>query len=316
MTAVRPREQGPSAFGEAFLQDPGLFPGRRSGETWGEREIAFELAGGAYVFSGLEPSQADALDGRFGSRVVGPGGSRVETLVFCVEARQFRELERGRPYTFDLDYSRASVRLAGPGFMARLDWTPDLRGALWTAAPGTSFGGAFENYFRVLLAYRLLDLGGALVHSAGVRDEAGGGYLLFGPSGAGKSTFARLAREAGASVLHDDLNPLCRGQGSTALKALPLSGDIGLGPGAAPPEAPLRALCRLRQSETDSLRPLHLSEALASLLACCPFVGRDPYRADQLLQNLESLVRGVPAYELSFALAGRSWTLLREAVQA
>ena len=230
MTAVRPREQGPSAFGEAFLQDPGLFPGRRSGETWGEREIAFELAGGAYVFSGLDPSQVDALDGRFGSRVVGPDGSRVETLVFCVEAREFRELERGRPYTFDLDYSRASVRLAGPGFMARLDWTPDLRGALWTAAPGTSFGGAFENYFRVLLAYRLLDLGGALVHSAGVRDEAGGGYLLFGPSGAGKSTFARLAREAGASVLHDDLNPLCRGKGSTALKALPLSRDIGSGP--------------------------------------------------------------------------------------
>jgi hypothetical protein len=195
--------------------------------------------------------------------------------------------------------------------MARLDWAPTLRGALWTSASEAWFRGAFENYFRVLLAYRLLEMGGTLVHSAGVRDAAGGAYLLFGPSGAGKSTFAKLARDAGAAVLSDDLNPLCRGEGVTVLEALPFSGDIE--PDAVQPVVPLRALCRLRKSETDSVRVLHLSEALASLVACSPFLSGDPYRAGQLLQNLESLVRAVPKYELSFSRSGRSWALLRDA---
>ena len=297
-------------FGGRFLREPDLFPGRRSGETWGESEIAFELAGGRYVFSGLEPSQVGLLRARFGPRLLEGGGPGVETLVFQVDGRDFRELERGWPYSFDLDYGPGSVQLAGPRFMARLDWAPTLRGALWTSERGAAFRGVFENYFRVLLAYRLLEAGGALVHSAGVRDEAGA-YLVFGPSGAGKSTFARLAREAGAAVLSDDLNPLCRANGNTVLEALPFYGDLEPDPG--PPAVPLGALCRLRKSETDSLRPLDLTECLASLVACCAFVSRDPYRADQLLQNLEALVRPAATYELSFSRDGRSWDLLRGA---
>jgi hypothetical protein len=238
------------------------------------------------------------------------GGDGVDTLVFQVDARDFRELERARPYSFDLDYRPASVHLAGPLFMARLDWAPGLRGALWTSAVDAAFQGVFENYFRVLVAYRLLERGGALVHSAAVRDE-GGACLAFGPSGAGKTTFARRAREAGATVLSDDLNPLCADDRTALVASAPFHGELENGP--APPVVPLRAIGRLRKAESDSLQPLPLGDCVASLTACAPFVSRDPHRAARLLENLESLARGVPAFELHFTRSGRAFELLRAA---
>ena len=250
------------------------------------------------------------LGARFGSLLLEGGGHGTDTLVFHVDSRDFRELERARPYSFDLDYRPGSVHLAGPHFMARLDWAPGLRGALWSSARGTAFQGVFENYFRVLLAYRLLESGGSLVHSAAVRDDRGA-YLVFGPSGAGKSTFARRAREAGGAVLSDDLNPLCMGENTTVVEAVPFYGDLE--PDPAPPGVPLRAICRLRKAESDSLRALERSECLASLVASTPYVSRDPYRAAQLLQNLEALARPVPAYEVRFSRTGRAFDLLRGA---
>jgi hypothetical protein len=276
--------------------------------------VVAPLVGGPYVFSGLEPEQAETIRGRFGSVLQdgdGRGGSRVETLVFRVDARDFRDFDvRGWTYSFDLDYHPASVRLAGRDFMARLDWAPTLRGALWTAASARSFPGVFENYFRVLLAYRLLEAGGALVHSAGVFDEAGA-YLLFGPSGAGKTTIARLAREAGGAVLSDELNPLCPAEGRTTLEGLPFVGDVE--PDSPPRAQPLRAVCRLRKAGARALRPLGLAETLASLVSCTPFINRDPYRADRLLQNLESLLGSVPTYELAFSRDRGFWDVLRGA---
>jgi hypothetical protein len=64
------------------------------------------------------------------------------------------------------------------------------------------------------------------------------------------------------------------------------------------------------------VKALDLSEALASLVGCSPFLGGDPYRAGRLLENLESLVRPVPKYELSFSRGGRSWALLKHATVA
>ena len=304
------------SFGQAFLQHPDLFPGRRSGEAGGDRGVTAELAGGPYAFSGLDAEQVETIRGRFGA-VLREGEERegprvVETLVFRVDPRDFRELDlRGWTYSFDIHYDPASVRLVGRNFMARLDWAPTLRGAIWTSARDQSFLGVFENYFRVLLAYRLLDAGGALVHSAGVRDEAGA-YLLFGPSGAGKSTLARLARDAGGAVLSDELNPLCRTDGPTALQGLPFFGDVEPDCSPRTPHR-VRAICRLHKAASNALRPLGLAETLASLFACTPFVNRDPYRMERLLQNLESLLRPVPTYELAFSRDVAFWDVLRGA---
>ena len=113
---------------------------------------------------------------------------------------------RGWEYTLDQDHAESSVRIAGLRLMARLDWAPELKGALWTPEiAGEEWTSVLENYLRLLVAYRLLAEGGVLLHSAGVSDGRSA-WLLLGPSGAGKTTASRLCLAAGAEVLSDDLN--------------------------------------------------------------------------------------------------------------
>lgn len=299
-----------TGFGQAFLRQPDLFPGRRSGEPWDEEEVAFELAGERYVFSGLAASEVQVLHGRYGRVLLEGGGPGIETIVFRADSRDFHERDRSAPVTFDLDYSADGVRLVGQGFLARLDWRPSPKGALWTSARGSSFVGVFENYLRVLVAHRLLELGGALVHSAGVRDEAGA-YLFCGPSGAGKSTLSGQVRAAGGALVSDELNAICLREGQPFLAALPFYGDHE--PDPSPEHFPLRAIGRLRQSHDDSIQPIDRAACLASLVACCPFVTLNPYCVDRLLQNLERLLEQVPTCELRFSRTGSCWDVLRSA---
>ena len=307
---LRPPPVLVTGFGQAFLHEPDLFPARRSGEPWDQEELAFELADDRYVFSGLAASDVHALRARYGPVLLAGGGPGIETLVFRADPRDFLDRDPRSPVRFDLDYSEDCVRLAGHGIVARLDWRPSLRGALWTSARGRSFVGVFENYFRVLLAHRLLEAGGALVHSAGVRDETGA-YLLFGPSGAGKSTLCGQVRAAGGGLVSDDLNAVCLREGRPFLAPVPFFGDHE--PDASPQPLPLRAIGRLSKSPDASLVPIEPAECLASLVACSPFVSLDPYRVDLLLSNLGSVLERVPAFELRFSRAGSCWDLLRSA---
>ncbi|HEV2843884.1 MAG TPA: hypothetical protein VG477_03485, partial [Thermoanaerobaculia bacterium] len=189
---------------------------------------------------------------------------------------------------------------------ARLDWTPSLTGGLWTPeAAGEEFSSVFENYLRVLTAYRLLETGGAVLHSAGVTGGQAA-FLLLGPSGAGKTTSSRLCLERGAIVLSDDLNAVREG----SVVKLPFTGDLGERSGG-PESVPLRALLKLVQGPEDRLRPLSPAASLASLVAAAPFVNRDPWRREALLETLEALARAVPAYELTFTPGGDVWGILQ-----
>jgi len=326
------------SFGATYLEYPDLFPARRGGERCGDRGVVVELPGGPYAFSGLDSAQEQRVRTRLGGFCRGPGeeaAPAVETLVFRVARGDFLDIDtRGWEYSLDLDYEPAAVRLAGLELMGRLEWSlqperraseaspgaravavgphgvdesPALRGALWTSA-SEAFYGAFENFFRVLFAYRLLDCGGALLHSAGVVDR-GGAYLFLGRSGAGKSTLARLSVETGRALLSDDLNALSPGEEGARVARLPFTGDFR----SAPAERgfyPLRAICRLEKGEQNSLTPMSFAEALAALVASSPSVSRDPYRRERLLENLTTLVRSVPTHVLSFSLAGGLWELL------
>ncbi len=306
------------SFGERYLRFPDLFPARRSGEGWGGETVTIDFAGGPYRFSGLSAAQVAAVREHFGELAQGtgatPGG---ETRVFRVTAAELLPPPAERwEYTFDRDCAPRCVRLAGHELMASIEWpTPgseapaaQLRGALWTpAGEGGTFQRVFENYFRVLAAYRLLELGGVLLHSAGV--VAGAAADLFvGQSGAGKSTISRLALAAGRAVLSDDINALCPGDGGSRVEKLPFAGDLGR---TRTPRAsyPLRSLNRLRHGE-DALRPIGAAEAIALLVACSPFVNGDPHRSGRLVENLERLARAVPTREVSFDREGGIWELL------
>ncbi len=295
------------SFGQSFLRNPDLFPARHAGEPWGDRELVLDLPGGPYGFSGLSPDQEETVLGRFGELRL-DAAPAVTTIVFRAAAEDFREIDtRGWEYGLDFDSGPSSVRLAGLDLAGRLDWRPGLRGALWTPiGAGDRFPGIFENFCRVLVAYRLHELGGAVIHGAAVVD--GGEALLFvGPSGAGKSTVSRMALERGLTVLSDDLNALLPARGGAILAGLPFTGDLEPGGGI---QYPLRALFRLEKDAEDRLRPLGRAETAACLLACSPFVNADPGRHAALLSTLLDLMNGVPAFALRFSLTGRMWSIL------
>ncbi len=301
------------SFGATFLRAPDLFPGRHGGETWGEAAFAVDCAGGPYVFRGLRPEQAAGLVRRFGASSLAHRRCEpaVEVRVFRAAVEDFRRFDlRGFENRLDLDHGPETVRMAGLDLMARLDRRP-LRASLWTCATeGETFRGAAENLLRVVVAYRLLELGGVLLHSAALLGPSPYAevHLFAGPSGAGKSTLARLGVEAGLRPLSDDLNAVLPAAGGFAVAPLPFTGDL-----APPPPGPLRPLAsiaRLRKGVENRREPLAAGAALATLAACSPYVNGDAQRLDDLLTALERLVAAVPGWTLTFRRDGGFHALL------
>ncbi len=302
-------------FGESFLEYPALFPARRGGEAWGDEEVFLEFAGGPYRFSGLDSEQVEVIRTRFSELIVDsvdPAASTADTVIYRVSNADFVQFDASNwEYTLDLDSSPAALRIAGLDMMARLDWLPAIVGSIWTSAnSGNRFRLVFENYFRLLVAHRLLERGGVLLHSAAVvdSDEA---CLFIGQSGAGKSTISRLSLQSGRRVLSDDINALTTAGGVTMVEKLPFAGELGQ-TSVRSECVPARLIARLRQGSVNSIRPLGRAEALAALVACSPYINSDPYRIDRLGTLLEQLLETIPAVELTFSLDGEFWSCLKE----
>jgi antitoxin (DNA-binding transcriptional repressor) of toxin-antitoxin stability system len=302
------------SFGEFFLQDPEMFPARQSGEPWGDEIVALDLPGGPYNFSGLDASQLAAVKAKMGDFVVSNLADRnlVKTRVFRAAESDFRSLDlRGWEYSLDIDCRESFVRCVGLDFMARLDWRPHLAGAVWIPTDDSErFLGAFENYFRVLVSYQMVESGGVLIHSAGVLSE-GRAHLFAGHSGAGKTTLSRLSIESGKAVLSVDLNAIQPTDSGPTVSKLPFTGELGPTSGANG-KYPLQALYRLKQGEEHGIQSMSRGEAVATLAACAPNVNLNPHRQDRLLSNLESVVSTVPLHVLTFCRDGRFWELLDE----
>jgi len=310
-----------SRFAEQFLQQPDLFPGRAAGEAWGEQETGLDLTGGPYRVSGLSRPQAEAVEVRFPLRSCAPSTAAVEIQVFRIDAKTFRDFSlAGWTYTIDFEHQPGRVLLAGLGFVGILQLAETETGvmqlqsaALWTpeeAAFATS--GVLENFLRVVVSYRLLGMGGVMLHSAAVARN-GKAHVFVGHSGAGKSTLSRISHEAGFQVLSDDVNTLVapsRGDGAQIMvEQIPFAGDFGhemLVRGSFP----LAGLYRLEQSPSHRLEPLSLGDTVGLLLANSPFVNCDRHRLDQLLQVLLSLAGSAAAHRLGFSRDRGFWDLL------
>jgi hypothetical protein len=302
------------SFAEKFLEIPELFPARRSGEGFGSREIAIRFGGSTYLFRGLDDGQHAAIAARFSGLVCeGAGDDPVDLLVFRVAETDFLTFDlRGWEYRLDFEHDERSVSIAGLHQMARLEWGPRLRGALWTFADAAhpGFLAVFENFFRVVAAYELLGRGGVLLHSGAVVDR-GRAHLFFGHSGAGKSTITKLSVEAGKEPLSDDLNAVVPDGDSVAVEKLPFAGDLGTAP-SREGSVPAAGLFRIRQAAAPSIRRLSPGEALAPLFACAPYVNADPYREEQLAKALAGLVRKVGCWELHFDKSPAFWNILTD----
>lgn len=291
------------AFGDAYLTGP-LPDENLPAEAWGSEALAIHLAGGSYRFSGLAPAQAAWARARF-QAWCGPGSVNAAVVPIAVHRwpeAMFREIDtRGWVYTFDREYRPERLRLAGLGLVGEIRFAPGLQGRLWTCQTDSKrFRLTFENFFRVLVAYRTLSCGGVLLHSAAFARD-GRAQVVMGRSGAGKSTSARLALSAGWEVLSDDMNALLPDRQGWRVEKLPFAGDLGQTPtrGRAYPVAGVHWL---EQAPAHAVRPFSAATALARLLVCAPVVNEDPYRVDDVLRNLSDLVERVGVDALHFAL--------------
>lgn len=300
-------------FGDAFLHHPDLFPGRLSGDAWGEATLRLEIAGFPFVLAGLSSAQAVAAGERYRDLLLPlpTGADDTRLALFRAPEEDFRAFElSGWQTTFDFDYGPDAVRWAGRRSMARLELGGERRAALWTPAGGADpgFPGILENTLRVLVAYRGLAAGGALLHSAGVHAD-GRAWLFVGPSGAGKSTLCGLSQRAGHQVLSDELNALFLVDGEPRLAQLPFAGDFG---GVALERAsfPLAGIFLLRQGPAARIEPVDAGRTVGALVAASPFVNGDPLRLDRLLDNLTRIAHATPVRRLTFRLDPDFWRIL------
>lgn len=191
--------------------------------------------------------------------------------------------------------------------------------------------------FMDVLARRILPrlaiLLGALPIHAGAVANAMGALLIMGPSGAGKSTLtAAAARQLGYDVLSDDIAILRNGEPATVAPAasgiclwsdsrhalslqegvcrvMPgYEGKLWYGPqdGDATNARPLRATVSLSRSEdvaTPRLQRLPQTEGF--VLAANQLIHFNPEasangEAAPLMERLSRMLRGVPAYQLTY----------------
>lgn len=299
------------SFGGDYLTLPDLFPGRASGEGWGEAALTLDIAGGPYRLDRLSAGQAAALAVHFGPLVrEAATPAAVPVQVFRAPEQDFRDFPlAGWQTRFDLDPQPAALRLAGRRFVGRLDWTRGLSAALWTPSNGDAeLVGIVENFLRVVVAQRAAERGGALLHSAGIATPAGA-FVFFGASGAGKSTLSRLSEAAGHVVLSDELNIVLELDGELVVERLPFAGDFGRTVLARRID-PLAGLFQLVQAPVPCRHPLPRARAVAALAGCAPFVNGDPYRGERLLENLDRLTARTPVETLGFALDPGFWDIL------
>lgn len=321
-------------FGVACLADPDSFPSDVSGEAWGDLAVAIDLPGGPYWFLGLETTQAGLLHRVFADRASTVDASTLDaadgvhrdvviTQMLRAERTSFLDFERvDWKILIDVDYRLDGLRLAAHDWMGRISWrgpfddpstSPPFSGALWTPlTEGSAFTDLFENYFRILVAYRLLATGGLLLHSAGVADGSGG-YVFPGASGNGKSTLSKISRREGRLVLSDDGNALSLdhdAEGATRVwvEALPFGGEMRERPKPRG-RFPLRRISALRKGPENGLQPLSRASATSLLLGCSPFVNGDPHQTSRLLETIDTLLAHVPTSTLTFTKAGGFWGL-------
>lgn len=148
-----------------------------------------------------------------------------------------------------------------------------------------------------LIMMNLLARGrGVEVHSSGILDATGKGFIFAGQSGAGKTTMARLwdTRE-GVKVLSDDRIIIRKMDGKYLMYGTPWHGEARL---AYSMKAPLEAIFFLARGQKNELIEQSRVQTTARLMACGfpPFF--DAVGLEFTLEFYEELTKTIPCYEL------------------
>jgi len=117
---------------------------------------------------------------------------------------------------------------------------------------------------ELLVVHRLGQGLGCELHSCGIVDEAGLGWLFVGHSGAGKSTLARLWARRNVSVLSDDRIILRKIDGETRMFGTPWHGEPGF---AVATSAPLAGILVIEHGSGNLIEKLDAISAVSELMA-------------------------------------------------
>ena len=297
----------------SFYLEPGQEgPDPEQALPWGDETVILDFCGGPYRFDGLSQPQAKAIRQRYRRYLLTEDEGRgIITELRQVDDRCFRSIDT-RGWTYErMEYHHApdQVDVTGLKMQSRLILAPRLTGILGTSLDDHQWfpGLVFENYFRMLTAYRLLSLGGVMLHSAGILSD-GTTRLFLGHSGAGKSTLSELAHERGLVVLSDDLNVLLPENDRLRVEKVPFTGTFAQQPDERC-SYPLGGIFKLIQGTENSLDELGPGAALSLLLSCAPFVNEDPFRFDRLADNLGRILEQAAPHSLTFNRDGGCFTL-------
>jgi hypothetical protein len=193
------------------------------------------------------------------------------------------------------------IELTGINFEAQIGLGPNpsvssLGVALEHEVPQAN---VIENFLRVYSAHRVLELGGVMLHSAGLvfDDQA---YIFCGCSNAGKTTLTRKAYDAGARVLSDDINLVLPGKIGYQAHAVPFTGEFGrtLDHRGGKEAYPVAGIVLLEQGDSLATETVTQSAAVARLLTGSPFVNTDAEESERLFDAVTGLVAQVPIIRL------------------
>ena len=163
---------------------------------------------------------------------------------------------------------------------------------------GPWFGGVVENMLRVVVAYDVLERSGVMLHCAAIVRQ-GRAVGLFGHSGAGKSTSSALAMSRGCYVISDDINVIEPADSGWQVTPVPFSGTLNAASDIDRP-VPLQGLFHLNKSDEVRVAGCSAARSVTLLAGSAPFVNRDPFAADRMVETLARLASEVPVHDLYF----------------
>ena len=274
---------------------------------WGHHSLLLNLPTGGVRFAGLSPAQLTSLNRCYARFTCTDTATPADTIE-CLAVQLTSPLQID-PQALAADglYTPLKVRcetgieLTGINFQAQIPVGSTPGQARLGVALEHEFAqpNVVENFLRVLAAHRGLELGGAVLHSAGLVFE-GQAYIFAGRSNAGKTTLTRKAHSAGATVLSDDINLVLPQAGGYRAYAVPFTGEFGRTVDHDQTEAsyPVAGIVLLEQAQRLAATQVSAANAVARLMVGCPFVNTDENETNTLFDNLAEMVAQLPVIQL------------------
>jgi hypothetical protein len=276
----------------------------------GPRAARIDISGIAVEFEGLPEALADRMSVDYAPYLSRPTGEgrplkvrmcRSPVTYFVPPGfTQGREVYRMHTALEGGIFRTVSYRLASWIDVTRREGGLALASGELDPAPR-----ALENFLRSAVAWLAIDLGGFLLHAAGIV-RSGRGYVFYGPSGAGKSTLAAL--DAEGTVISDDLTIVMRGPSGPVVAGAPFRGTYTQG---APVSGtfPVAGFFRLRKDTRTHVSPDD-GGCFADLLGNLPFVVDQLPGHPQIIDRVRGLVDESTLRSLHFRKDERFWSAI------